>query len=295
MKKVFLVIVAMALATSIVRAEIKEVKEKYEETRDVGSGKKEIWKGEKVKTIEFTNEKGKKVNEIKISKPLKKGNITKSIEYLTSPNKDFVIITNRESKGLTKEEYRKTGYYYKNTNKIIYYDKKGKDIFILNNVEYEPVAISKDGKAIVCVIDVIQPDDLPDNPVSPEISKNPPKDKVFVLSRDGKVILEKEERYLYVINYEDRNNLRQEIMISSNGTWLFYRTLEGYKLINISNGKEIIIPSENIKGNSEIMDDGTLLIKEYQGQDNSGKRKFIKKKYYPDKNIFEEIGVEYND
>ena len=278
------------MQTSESLADIRELREEYETLGKAPNGKggqKEfIQKRHKVKAIVFFDEQGHKIKEVQFPEDDKEGRIKKTTKFVYNKSKKNIVITNKEHHWLKIEEYRNTGEIFKVNNSMTYYDEKGNELFRRDKLDFEAVNISENGETIVAL--KLGPELL--EYVSQGVRQNPPKAKLYVLSKKGETILELEERHIYPDN----------ILISPTGKWvLFYSSPKfQFKLVRVTSGESMIIPGEKIWGEENrqpirIRDDGRIILNNYVGMSKEGKRTFKFDAYYPMEDSFRNLGLKY--
>jgi len=212
-----------------------------------------------IKAVEFLD-KGEKVK-LKIESKLFKYDRNKEkiegTEIIQSKNKKFIVITKITSKKSTPEYAYKTGWERRETNIISLYDENGNKIMEKEKVDCRAIAISEDGKKILCFR---QNPDLIEAVVSSDadLSKMA---KIMILSDSGESIYEFE--YPYITSKED-------IKFSPNGRWIAFVDPEMKTIVIDSTRKVVIeipykrIDKINLDQFDGVTDNGELLYTIYK-------------------------------
>ncbi|MBE9535840.1 MAG: hypothetical protein IMF07_01565 [Proteobacteria bacterium] len=300
MKKIILIISCLFFASNVYAQEkkplpeqasaraiisIKEVFGNYETPQKASDGKGGFitykQKRRKAIAITFHDKNGKVIKKIEFVKEKRDRKIHKKTEYVFGRGKKYVAITNRVTTRLSDDEHWKTGQFSKDSNEITYYDERGNELFRLEGANFRCEAISENGERIVCIY--WAPELL--EAVSSKVSKNPPKCKVYVLNKKGQIIHEREDFYIY-----------SDPIISPSGEWLVYEHGNDIvKRLNTNSFEVISIPMSKVPKLRDIRDDGGILVREFKGLDDKGRRKFLMKAYSPEEDILRDLEVVYED
>jgi len=185
-----------------------------------------------VKAIVFKDKKGEVFKAIPIdlkmnleqSKTKKDEHI--EVHLLVNDTNTHAIEAVRVVEDLTGEERYRTGFKYKESNQITYYNKKGETLFALSDVAIMPLMISRNGKRIACERYGVH---QPDYPISDTVDRSTLRDKLVILDDTGKSIYER--------------SLEYELMhISPSGNWLVVDDMTDYfTVVNITTEKETIV------------------------------------------------------
>jgi len=244
--------------------------------------------GNKHAIITFNDETGKQIKQLEFNGSISYWYGTGTDMYYLYPgmSQEIFVLAYRHFVDATKQEYYETAQTQIPHHRIVVYDNRGNVLFDKNDVSYLPVEVSRNGERIVCYEDAPDLTQLTD--FNEKLFKNPPKDKLVVLSRNGDIIFSVEEKGILTPG--------SDIRISPSGNWLLYQLENNNldsKIWNITEKKMLKTSGGKFLGKLlSANDDGSITVLEFKGREQNGS-KYLKSVFRPENGALEQVGVEY--
>jgi len=200
--------------------------------------------------VEFIDKNGK------LKKRIKHEVISDEKENLVifSENRKHIVETKRTIIKNDPVIESKTGFFSSDKNTIILYDEDGNKVMEKKDMDCIPVAVSEDGKRILCFRET--PEDI-----APGDYDRSQMAKILVLTNKGEILYEFNCGYIY--NYN--------IHFSPNGNWIVCETPQTIMVIEIEKNKILQFPNKKIEKvglwldqYDKINNNGELLYTQYK-------------------------------
>jgi hypothetical protein len=208
--------------------------------------------------IEFRDENDRLVNKIDFDHPYYDQPINGDEDYylLSQVQKDYVIVVVQNSSITSDKEYFNTGYEKILHNKIRLFDRKGHELYSLENRDYWIVSLKANGYAVGYKYGV----EYYSRPVNDKLSTHTPETKLVLIDRKGKEVVFRQQGDIDPYT----------TAVSQNGKWFLYRAQDEkgaiqYWIESTFGQKQLYkINLKVLLGKGmDVLDDGTINSFEY--------------------------------